>query len=394
MKYPRVLGEVETLTRALDGACLSRFGDGELKLALGANCVSQVGTPKLAIELRSILAGDFPKCLPCIPNCGAKTKTAWAQYGDPKYIALYRHRGDYGSSFITRPDSAPWIDTPEYWATLKRLWEGKDVVLVKGTERSLREETLTGVGSIRVVGGPRRDAYAVVDEIEEEIGKPSGPVLMCLGATATVLAARLAQKGVHAIDLGHVGMFMRHAGAYRYTRDDFISGEYRAQLEMLHKQRKWGNDGGKHAEHVHLLAVQTGVTTILDYGCGEGALGRAWKERGYIESGIRIMEYDPGMDGKAGLPKPVEMTVCTDVLEHVEPDKLDAVLDHMFRITGQMAYVVIATRPANAVLPDGRNAHLIVEDWAWWSKKLKAVGWKISRVIERDGRDVSLCLTK
>jgi hypothetical protein len=122
----------------------------------------------------------------------------------------------FGSSFITRPDSAPWIDTPEFWADLASLWKGRDVVLVAGTERSLRVEQLVGVNDCRRVAVPRRDAYAEIDRIVEEIGLPAGPVLMCAGPTATVLAARLGKKGVQALDLGHIGMFMRHAGAYRY----------------------------------------------------------------------------------------------------------------------------------------------------------------------------------
>jgi hypothetical protein len=48
---------------------------------------------------------------------------------------------------------------------------------------------------VRIVEGPRRDAYAVLDEIEEQIGLFSGPVLLCLGPSATVLAdAACAQR--------------------------------------------------------------------------------------------------------------------------------------------------------------------------------------------------------
>jgi len=52
-------------------------------------------------------------------------------------------------------------------------------------------------------------------------------------------------------------------------------------------------------------------------------------------------------------------------LEHVEPDRLGNVLDHIRRLSGKGCYIVIATRPAAAILPDGRNAHLIVKDADW-----------------------------
>lgn len=389
MKYPRVLDEAATLSAAMTNS-LARFGDGELALATGGNCISQVQIAGIRRELREILENGNPDCLVGIPNLASKTKPAWAKYGDSKFVSLYG-KGIFGSSFITRPDSAPWIDTPEYWRQLTQLWAGRDVVLVAGTERSLRPEQLVGVRDFRRVNTPRRDAYASIDQILEEIGTPAGTVLMCVGPCATVLAWRLAKRGVHAVDLGHVGMFMRHAGAYRYTRDDFISPAYRKQLEQRHGGKPWGADGAKHAGAAAAFYRELGGATLLDYGCGEGRLKLALSA---IDNPIRVQEYDPGMDGKAGLPKPCDLVVSTDVLEHVEPDKLDAVLDHIFRISGMGAYLVIATRPANAILPDGRNAHLIVKPAAWWLEQIKKSAWTIANVQEREGRDVTLWLRK
>jgi hypothetical protein len=81
-----------------------------------------------------------------------------------------------------------------------------------------------------------QNAYAEINRIEAEImSEPAGPVLMCLGVTATVLAARLAAKGVHALDLGHIGMFRRHAGAYRFRSADLLSPEYAAMLAHMHQ---------------------------------------------------------------------------------------------------------------------------------------------------------------
>jgi hypothetical protein len=391
VKYPKVIDEAATLAASQTNS-LARFGDGELSIALGGDCVSQRRDPKLAAELREILQNKSPELLVGIPNVESKTKPAWAKYGGDRYTALYG-AGTFGSSFITRPDSAPWIDTPEYWRQLSGLWRGRVVVLVAGTERSLRPEQLVGANDIRRVGTPRRDAYAEIDRIEAEIGIPpaSSTVLMCVGPTATVLAARLAKKGVHAVDLGHVGMFMRHAGAYRYTRDDFITPEYRAQLARLHKKRSWGADGAKHAQMAIDFYRELGAATLLDYGCGEGRLKLALSA---IEQPIRVQEYDPGIDGKEGLPKPCDLVVSTDVMEHVEPDKLEAVEDHLYRISGMGALLVIATRAANAVLPDGRNAHLIIQPAAWWIDRIRAKGWQISNVQIREGKDVTLWLRK
>jgi hypothetical protein len=377
----KVLSEEETLDLALAGASLSRFGDGELKLALGRDCVSQKADPKLAIELRRILKGPAGSgALVCIPNYGATPRTdVWDRYATPQHTALFGP-GPYGSAFVSRPDSAPWIDTPDYWAKVELLWTDKDVTLVLGDEtKSLRVETLRTAAGVRLVKGPRRDAYADIAAIEAEIGTPAGPVLLCLGPTATVLAARLAAKGVHALDLGHIGTFMRHAGAYRFQAQELVSPSYRQQLALKHRQRRWGKDGHSHAGEVLAFAAELEAGAILDYGCGCGTLKAA------VEPQIRVFEYDPGIPGKDGLPKPQDLVVCTDVLEHIEPEKLEAVLEHLHRLAGKGAYVLIATSPAREILPDGRNAHLIVKPPEWWLGQLGRFGWTIQRQERRKG---------
>lgn len=199
----------------LAGSSIARFGDGELKLALGRNCVSQVAHPKLRTELLHILKHPG-KCLVGIPNITVPGPKAagWDQYLRSPWVDLYDQKITYGSAFVTRPDSAPWIDTPEFWTSVVDLWRGRDVLLVKGTERSLRLDMLKDAKSVCEVDAPARDAYVACDDLFAGLKNEDRRVLLCLGATATVLAWRLAQEGVHAIDLGHIGMTMRKAGQY------------------------------------------------------------------------------------------------------------------------------------------------------------------------------------
>lgn len=208
--YPVVYNEEQTLGYALGGMSLARFGDGELRIVNCGRAKSQCYVPGLAKELAKLLHKRRDDVLTCIPNLISATPKMWFwhKYLEPKYVKHYT-AGPYGSTWITRADDAPWIDTPQYWLEISKLWTGKDITLVRGDDRSLTPTLLAGAGNIREVMGPSTDAYASVDRIEEEIGVPSGPVILCLGATATVLASRLARKGVHALDLGHLGMFMK-----------------------------------------------------------------------------------------------------------------------------------------------------------------------------------------
>lgn len=404
MKYPEVIDEYATLRLMLMGRSIARFGDGEWRCATGGGCTSQRADPKLAAELRQVLneLGDgFIVGIPKVDGC--PRAESWAKYCASPYLDLLpKKKPVFHSSFITRPDNAPSIDTPEYWELVRGLWRDRDVVLVVGSSRdgspgpekkSLTLEMLEADGArVAQVIGPRQHAYADVDKLMREIHLAAGEstsvrILLCLGTAATVLAWRLWKEGYHALDVGHIGMFMRHAGAYRYAADDLTSQEYRRQLVGLHESRTWGADGAKHADAVLELFEAYQPKTTLDYGCGENKLAEALKDV------FRISGYDPGIPDRAKMPKPCDMLICTDVLEHVEPSKLDAVLDHIWRLTGRVAYFVIDVKPANAVLPDGRNAHLSLHAPEWWVGRLTRIGWSID-VPRRTGKSVAIIAEK
>lgn len=371
-------GERETIAMCQTHS-IARFGDGELRLAVGGSAVSQKADPRLALELRSILRDAVPGLLVGLPNFKQTPRQdVWSKYRKGKFAPLYVNGRKYASSFVTRPDSAPWIDCPEYWAAVPKLWDAQDVVLVSGDRKSITPEMLSSARSVRTVTAPSKDAYREVDRIEREVGQHAGVAILCLGATATVLAARLHKRGVRALDLGHLGMFMRHAGAYSFARQDLASEDYRRQLQAKHASIAWGKHGHSHAPEVLEFIEQLGARSVLDYGCGRATLAKALP-------GVKVQEYDPGVVGKDHLPKPADLIVCTDVLEHIEPALLDRVLRHIYLLAKRGAYFVIATRPARELLPDGRNAHLIVQPPSWWLEKLREHGWSIIRTEERKG---------
>ena len=57
-------------------------------------------------------------------------------------------------------------------------------------------------------------------------------------------------------------------------------------------------------------------------------------------------------------------------MEHIEPDLLDNVLDHLRALVKGVGFFTIHTEPAEKVLPDGRNAHLIQQPAAWWLPRI------------------------
>lgn len=374
-----ILPEDQTLAEIQAGRSIARFGDGELRLAIGGQAASQRPDPHLARELRHILRMKDSRLLVAVPRTVGPRAANWQEYLTGKYGALLSPQMRYGSAFITRPDSAPWIDTPEFWARCRTLWAGREVVSVAGTRKSLHAGVMGDAASVREVAAPERDAYSALPGIIEQVGDHrAGPVIICLGAAGTVLAARLALMGIWALDLGHMGMFMRHAGAYRYAPEELISPTYKALMAEHHRAvKKWGTDGQKHVPAALATLREIGGGAVLDYGAGKGLLGKA-----LAEAGVKVADYDPAIPEKAKPPKPADLVICADVLEHVEPPLLGNVIDHICRLARKAVYLVIATRPAKAILSDGRNAHLTVQDGEWWHEAVAAVAgecftWRI-----------------
>lgn len=148
-----------------------------------------------------------------------------------------------------------------------------------------------------------------------------------------------------------------------------VSPEYRRILEIEHESSSWGDWRGDSFKHV--MPYLKGVRTILDYGAGAGYLKIQVTRT--IPASIRptVIEYDPGIPRIATPPEPAEFVVCFDVLEHVEPDHLEAVLDDLVRVTTDKGLFQICCFPAHRTLSDGRNAHLIIESQGWWLTQIE-----------------------
>lgn len=156
---------------------------------------------------------------------------------------------------------------------------------------------------------------------------------------------------------------MRSQSIIAFNAPELISKEYLKQNRLLHEANPaYGISGSKWASTVVKLANIHGTTDVLDYGCGKGTLA--------ANLPFKIKEYDPAVAGKESSPYPADIVVCTDVLEHIEPEYLSNVLSDIVRCTKKIAFLAIATGPAKKTLPDGRNTHLIQQGKTWWWKQL------------------------
>lgn len=207
--WPKVFSEDVTLDLVASGHSIARYGDGEFKLCLGRGIKSQVFDVCLSKRLREILhsSGD---CLVGIPNLNVDTKPFWDEFRRPAYTSLFAKHRMYVSAFISRPDSAPWIHRPEYFAKVESLWRGRRVVLVRGSGKSLTPSVLASAKEVVEVVCDPQHAWRQVEQLVDQVCKTGiERVLLCCGPTATVMAVDLCARGRHAIDLGHIGMWVK-----------------------------------------------------------------------------------------------------------------------------------------------------------------------------------------
>lgn len=131
--------------------------------------------------------------------------------------------------------------------------------------------------------------------------------------------------------------------------------------------------GAKYGPTIKQLCDAAQSTDVLDYGCGKRQLEKAL--------GFPIQNYDPAVEGLETCV-PADIVCCTDVLEHIEPECLTAVLDDLRSCTLKVGFLTIAMRPAKKVLADGRNAHLIQQNAQWWIEALWDAGFKIRQFVD------------
>ena len=143
-----------------------------------------------------------------------------------------------------------------------------------------------------------------------------------------------------------------------------ISEEYRALNAELHRNKnEYGKRGNLVAPTVMMHCAQMETNDVLDYGCGKAEL--------HLHLPFAIQNYDPAIPKYSHSPEPAFVVVCTDVLEHVEPEHVDAVLDDLQRVTKGVLLLSICLVEAKKFLSDGRNAHLSIHPKEWWFEKLE-----------------------
>lgn len=220
-KAPSVMTNMDTIRFITENrCCVSRYGDAEIRLAAGTDVFYQKAEPALMAKLREVLGTVKPGLLVCLPDVfeglGHFTE------GDGRYwkrhLARYRRfwyrypaRGRvYGNAFISRVYMCfnEKEKAGEYFDALKKIWSGRDVVLVEGEKSRLGvgNDLFAGARSVRRILGPSAYAFSKYDELLAEVRKieKTALLILAMGPVATLLPYDLADDGYQALDLGNI----------------------------------------------------------------------------------------------------------------------------------------------------------------------------------------------
>lgn len=168
------------------------------------------------------------------------------------------------------------------------------------------------------------------------------------------------------------------------TTDPILDAEYR-RLAALGANFH-GLSLLNHAKEIAQLIRSTKSSTILDYGCGRGdayggdyQLHRRWR----VEMPTL---YDPAFASHDRKPSGTfDGVICSDVLEHVPEELVDAVLLELFGYAERFVWMSVCCRPAKKHFENGQNMHVTVKPYDWWIRKVVPIAetrshltWKLT----------------
>ena len=115
--------------------------------------------------------------------------------------------------------------------------------------------------------------------------------------------------------------------------------------------------------------------TIIDYGCGKAFLynnkisikKHPYKNLQEFWNLEDVFLYDPAVEKYSKQPsEKADGIICTDVIEHIPEEDVQAFIDNLFKLSNKFVFFVIATIPASKHFDDGRNIHLCLKTEKEW----------------------------
>lgn len=201
---------------------ISRFGDGEFKWMFDEKQNSfQDQSDALKNDLIDAYHCRDSRLLICISDCfydlskyKPEAKKFWSMFmiehrNKIKRISMPDYK--YGNLAVTRfyIDYNCYSHVPSVIKKWKKIWCGRNLVIIEGefTRLGVGDDLFSSSNSVKRIIAPSKNAYTKLEKIFEYVSNEIGRdelLLLALGPTATVLAAKLSKIGYQALDVGHI----------------------------------------------------------------------------------------------------------------------------------------------------------------------------------------------
>ncbi len=224
-QYP-IIGATEEAVKKIveEGCSLVRYGDGEFEIMAGKErAVFQKYSPGLAKRLMEVIASRDDRLLIAVANNYGMLDSYIEETADgiraymtesvrKFHMSVLEPGRVYYDAYMFK-SYFPYKDREHTWKRvelIKRIWDGRDVVLVEGdkTRAGYGNDLFDNVKSLQRILAPTKDAYDQYEDILSSVLKmeKSYLILIILGPVAEILAYDLMKEGYQAVDIGQIDM--------------------------------------------------------------------------------------------------------------------------------------------------------------------------------------------
>lgn len=204
------------------GYSLARFGDGEFRWMKNEEdaCLFQASSINLSKQLNCALTSHKKKLLIGLPKAlffdkeyKLQPKLFWREclLQNKDWLLRSLPQIPYSNASITRPylDYKTTSDSLYRFNLVKTIWDQRNVLIIEGrqTKFGVGNDLLDNASSVYRILAPAENAFSHYSEIKDAVKKYSKTdtlVLLCLGPTATILAADGDLEEFQLVDIGHL----------------------------------------------------------------------------------------------------------------------------------------------------------------------------------------------
>ncbi len=221
--FPTILPAAEAIDRICgERASLVRFGDGEFSLMkMQQRAKYQETDGKLARRLQEVLHANVDNLLVAIADIYGSLERftesaaeAVRHYLTPDVRAEHMELLEPDRTYYDALLSRPYVmfkdkeKAGERFESLKRIWEGRDVVIIEGsrTRMGIGNNLFDNARSVCRIIAPSENAFRRYADILDTAltMEKEKLILISLGPTAKILTYDLCSAGYQVVDIGHL----------------------------------------------------------------------------------------------------------------------------------------------------------------------------------------------